>query len=104
MGPWLLNECKPCWVGDSQHALPKRTLNLTSNLRVPPWSKKVGGQRWLGWFYGRFVSVGGRNVSSWAEAPGMLGLDQGVAGPHMWVPVLTVGTGVSAGGNLEGCG
>lgn len=43
-------------------------------------------------------------MSSWAKAPGMLGLDQGVASPHMWVPVLTVGTGVSAGGNLEGYG
>lgn len=40
-------------------------------------------------------------MSSWAEAPGMLGLDQGVASPHTWVPVLTVGTGVSAGGDLE---
>lgn len=58
----------------------------------------------------------------WAQAPGMLlGLDQSEAVgsrtdrgyqsedqseacPHVWVPGLTVNTGVLAGGCLEGCG
>lgn len=34
----------------------------------------------------------------------MLGLGQSEASPHMWVPVLTVGTRVLAGGSLGGCG